>query len=304
MIVVSSCSCLWPIHWSQALSWEWRCSWSSADRRCSNYIGVINNFIANSRASFIRGLTVCYVDTPVRLKASPVTTRMIHLCSYFNGNVADVEWYVFLLEIKLLPLPLPRPPPWPLRRPPPPRPPPQPPPPRPRHHPHLTPTTLIEMTRFDLFYNLINNLTHKKQSSWATECDKLHKSCNLSGVAISTNHNKIWQWLCHRWSNSSSTRVSEWVKMWVKIYMNGGVSRWVSLSEWVSEWKCQWVSENVSEYVKPSSLFENNFPVHRQICVDWTSSSPSEWRFIHTYHICYHNVYWKGLRVHVLTESC
>ena len=28
------------------ISWEWRCSWSSADRRCSNYIWVINNFIA------------------------------------------------------------------------------------------------------------------------------------------------------------------------------------------------------------------------------------------------------------------
>ena len=28
-----------PIHWSQVLllSREWRCSWSSADRRCSNY---------------------------------------------------------------------------------------------------------------------------------------------------------------------------------------------------------------------------------------------------------------------------
>ena len=25
---------------------EWRCSWSSADRRCSNYIWVIDNFIA------------------------------------------------------------------------------------------------------------------------------------------------------------------------------------------------------------------------------------------------------------------
>ena len=28
------------------LSREWRCSWSSADRRCSNYIWVINNSIA------------------------------------------------------------------------------------------------------------------------------------------------------------------------------------------------------------------------------------------------------------------
>ena len=32
MLLVSSCSCLYPIRWSQVLSWEWRCSWSSADR--------------------------------------------------------------------------------------------------------------------------------------------------------------------------------------------------------------------------------------------------------------------------------
>ena len=44
MFFVSSCSCL--CHWSQVLSRELRCSWSSADTRCSNYIWVINNFIA------------------------------------------------------------------------------------------------------------------------------------------------------------------------------------------------------------------------------------------------------------------
>ena len=27
------------------ISWEWRCSWSSADRRCSNYIWVISHLI-------------------------------------------------------------------------------------------------------------------------------------------------------------------------------------------------------------------------------------------------------------------
>ena len=42
----SSCSCLRSIHWSQVLSWEWRCSWSNADRRCSNYLWVISNFIS------------------------------------------------------------------------------------------------------------------------------------------------------------------------------------------------------------------------------------------------------------------
>ena len=46
MFLILSCSCLCPIHWSQVLSREWRCSWSNAGRRCSNYIWVINNLIA------------------------------------------------------------------------------------------------------------------------------------------------------------------------------------------------------------------------------------------------------------------
>ena len=46
MILVSSCRCLCPIHWRWVLSREWRCRWSSADRRCSNYIWVILNLIA------------------------------------------------------------------------------------------------------------------------------------------------------------------------------------------------------------------------------------------------------------------
>ena len=47
-----------PIHWSQVLSREWRCSWSSAERRCSNYIWMINNFIASQGVTYIRGLTI------------------------------------------------------------------------------------------------------------------------------------------------------------------------------------------------------------------------------------------------------
>ena len=37
---------------------EWRCSWSSADTRCSNYIWVISKFIAYEGEAYIRGLTV------------------------------------------------------------------------------------------------------------------------------------------------------------------------------------------------------------------------------------------------------
>ena len=50
MFLNSACSCLRTIYWSQRFSGEWRCSWSSADRRCSNYMWVINNFIAYSKS--------------------------------------------------------------------------------------------------------------------------------------------------------------------------------------------------------------------------------------------------------------
>ena len=62
MIIVSSCSCLCPMHWSQVVSREWRCSWSRADRRCSNYIWVISNFNADEGATYIRGLTVIQIQ--------------------------------------------------------------------------------------------------------------------------------------------------------------------------------------------------------------------------------------------------
>ena len=58
MFLVYSRSCLPSIHWSQVLSWEWRCSWSSAGRRYSNYIWVINNFDAYTGATYIRGFRV------------------------------------------------------------------------------------------------------------------------------------------------------------------------------------------------------------------------------------------------------
>ena len=58
MFLVLSCCCLCLIHWCQVLSWEWRCSWSSADRLCSNFIWVINNLIAYWGVAYIRGLMV------------------------------------------------------------------------------------------------------------------------------------------------------------------------------------------------------------------------------------------------------
>ena len=66
-----------PIYWSQVLSQEWRCSWSSADRWCSNYIWVISKFIAYKGVAYIRGFTV---------NASQHVWSLSH----------DLHWYWFM----------------------------------------------------------------------------------------------------------------------------------------------------------------------------------------------------------------
>ena len=84
MIPVSSWSCLWPIHWSQVLSREWRCSWGSADRRCSNYIWVIDNYIAHKGATYIRDLTV--LSCAVMIQCTDVSVN------YYTPNIG-LHWY-------------------------------------------------------------------------------------------------------------------------------------------------------------------------------------------------------------------
>ena len=49
---------LLPNPLSQVLSQEWRCSWSRANRWCSNYNWVVNNFIAYLGAAYITDLKV------------------------------------------------------------------------------------------------------------------------------------------------------------------------------------------------------------------------------------------------------
>ena len=55
------------IYLSPVLSWEWRCSWSSANRRCSNYIWVINNLIAHQGAAYIRDLMAITYSCPLSI---------------------------------------------------------------------------------------------------------------------------------------------------------------------------------------------------------------------------------------------
>ena len=59
------------------LSREWRCSWSSADRRCSNYIWLINNLIAHWSAPYIRDLTVRTRPPKIQFSCCRISRRVI-----------------------------------------------------------------------------------------------------------------------------------------------------------------------------------------------------------------------------------
>ena len=81
MFLVLSCRCLCPIHWSQVLSRELRSSWSCADRRCSNYIWVINNFFAYKGATYI---------------ADVLISNEIHYVNW--SKVFFLQWCVNMME--------------------------------------------------------------------------------------------------------------------------------------------------------------------------------------------------------------
>ena len=88
MLLPSSCSCVCPIYWGHMLSWEWRCSWSSADMRCSNYIWVIYNLIAYKGESNIRYFTVCfYVMRTYDMLCDK--HRLKYMCCFENKHL----WY-------------------------------------------------------------------------------------------------------------------------------------------------------------------------------------------------------------------
>ena len=103
MFLVSSCSCLCPIHWSHVLSREWRYSWSSADRQCSNYIWVINMFIAYLGATYMWGLTV--ITLPVFDILSVVVTRSeiaagFSIVLYPPVHVVAAKWRILNFWLK------------------------------------------------------------------------------------------------------------------------------------------------------------------------------------------------------------
>ena len=89
MFLLSSCSCLCPVHWNHVLSHEWRCSWSSADRRCSNCIGMIYKFIAYKGVPYIGGLTVSLTGRHNRHHVN----CLVQDCSISNALAMEILQY-------------------------------------------------------------------------------------------------------------------------------------------------------------------------------------------------------------------
>ena len=94
MFLVSSCSYFGRIQWRQVLSREWRCSWSSADRRCSNYIWVIDNCIAYKGAAYVRDLTVCTIVVIERRPQRNINSFMKYCLHTHKQTVIkdNIEW--------------------------------------------------------------------------------------------------------------------------------------------------------------------------------------------------------------------
>ena len=102
MFFVSPCCCYCPIHWSQVLGREWRCSWSSADRRCSNYIWVVNNFIAYKGVPYIRGFTVHVLQNCMHILWDVFQLHCFHIGVTSSLHQSVVVWIILCDEIVLL----------------------------------------------------------------------------------------------------------------------------------------------------------------------------------------------------------
>ena len=112
MLLVSSCSCLCPIQWTQVLRQEWRCSWSSADRRCSNYIWVIDNFITTKVRLILETWWYISITKPQWVKRSmkPINTLRPRQndCHFADNNLKCIflkenVWISINFSLKFVP---------------------------------------------------------------------------------------------------------------------------------------------------------------------------------------------------------
>ena len=93
--LVLSYSCLCQLYWSWVFSREWKCSWSSAGRLCSNYIWAIMNLNAYQDVSYVRGLVAIHVYNDVKAKR----LYSLHKSSnQFARNINKVSLFLYFMD--------------------------------------------------------------------------------------------------------------------------------------------------------------------------------------------------------------
>ena len=107
MFLVSACSCPHTIYWRQVFSREWRCRWSSADKRCSNYIWVINDFIAYSSAPYIRDLMVIQLQIYFSLTLFVMKKKTQNFSHSMTGKIVLYLHEIWVLCKKIIEMVLP-----------------------------------------------------------------------------------------------------------------------------------------------------------------------------------------------------
>ena len=93
MILVLSCSCFCWIHWSRLLR---------RDRQCSNFIWVINKFIAYVGALYIRGLMVLICSNTFMILSVKFYDILFHSTNihYFTHIVPLVSLLISLIRVR------------------------------------------------------------------------------------------------------------------------------------------------------------------------------------------------------------
>ena len=104
MLFVQSCNCLCQTHISQVLSRQWRCSSSRTDRRCTDYIWLINTYITN----YIRDLMILHFlnTTPrslfhIQYDPRTVSSRLDSLRTGIH-QLTQAVFYIHLSKLQIL----------------------------------------------------------------------------------------------------------------------------------------------------------------------------------------------------------
>ena len=87
---------------------EWRCSWSSADRRCSNYIWVIDNFLFKGFTVYGQwsGSSLVQIMACRLFGAKPLSEPMLTYCQLYRWEQTSEIWiemqHLFCQEIAFI----------------------------------------------------------------------------------------------------------------------------------------------------------------------------------------------------------